>query len=123
MPEGKHELTFPAPVEHYIFNCEVVVFGGQDGGKRVCCEISREALDDHFGATGKTNLKCFEPTGRSLKKCAWQIPFGAHGTGWFRSHPHRRTVTSDLPFPLIGLRRTSSARSAVACRGRRLAAP
>jgi len=57
---GHHELTFPAPEERYIFDREVVVFSWQDGESRVCCEISQEALDDHFGGDGKDQLTVFK---------------------------------------------------------------
>lgn len=70
MPEEKHELTFPAPEERYIFNREVVVFWGQDGGKRVRCEISREALDDHFGGDGKDKLEVFRANRRAIEGIA-----------------------------------------------------
>ena len=44
----RHELEFPEPNEHWIFDRRVVVFGGQDVDTRVRCEISQEALDDNF---------------------------------------------------------------------------
>lgn len=36
----------------YDADRDVVVFSGTDNGGKVRCEISREALDDHFGADG-----------------------------------------------------------------------
>ena len=39
---------------------EVVRFFGHDGDKQVICEISREALADHFGGDTKTPEKAFE---------------------------------------------------------------
>ncbi|MGH9326024.1 MAG: DUF1488 family protein, partial [Terriglobia bacterium] len=55
----RHHLRFPAPQESYVFDREVVLFWGQDGATRVRCEISREALDDHFGGDGKDKLAVF----------------------------------------------------------------
>jgi Protein of unknown function (DUF1488) len=49
-PVERRELKFPVPEERYVSDRGVVVFWGQDGNKRVRCEISREALEDHFGA-------------------------------------------------------------------------
>ena len=56
--EGEN-FTFPAPDARYIFNREVVVFWGKDGDTRIRCEISEEALDDHFGGDRKDELKAF----------------------------------------------------------------
>jgi len=53
------ELTFPDPDARYIFNREVVIFWGKDGDTRIRCEISEEALDDHFGGDRKDELKAF----------------------------------------------------------------
>jgi len=55
----QHDLRFPAMEERYVFDSEVVVFWGQDGETRVRCQISREALDDHFGGEGKDKLAVF----------------------------------------------------------------
>ncbi|HJZ65027.1 MAG TPA: DUF1488 domain-containing protein [Candidatus Acidoferrum sp.] len=53
-----------------MFNREVVVFGGQDGGKRVRCEISREALDDHFGGDEKDKLEVFRANRKDIEDIA-----------------------------------------------------
>jgi hypothetical protein len=45
-------LTFNNPPPHYDFSRDVVTFVGQALGSSVSCEISREALDDHFGTDG-----------------------------------------------------------------------
>ncbi len=37
-----------------------VRFWGRDGDKRVRCEISREALDDHYQGNDKDKLKVFK---------------------------------------------------------------
>jgi hypothetical protein len=44
------ELTFNNPPPHYHSRRDVVTFMGEALGARVQCAISREALDDHFGA-------------------------------------------------------------------------
>ena len=55
----RRDLRFPDPDEKYIADRAVVVFWGEDGDTRVRCEISREALDDHFGGDGKDKLMVF----------------------------------------------------------------
>jgi len=56
----RRELRFPEPQERHISGRDVVVFWGQDGATRVRCEISREALDDHFRGDGKDKLAVFK---------------------------------------------------------------
>lgn len=46
------DLTFNNPPPRYDFSRDVVTFVGQALGSSVSCEISREALDDHFGTNG-----------------------------------------------------------------------
>jgi hypothetical protein len=46
------DLTFSNPPPHYDFSRDVVTFVGQSFGSSIRCEISREALDDHFGTDG-----------------------------------------------------------------------
>ncbi len=43
-------LRFSAPPARYDFDRDVVTFYGEAGDLRVRCSVSREALDDHFGA-------------------------------------------------------------------------
>jgi hypothetical protein len=45
-------LTFDNPPIQYDFTRDVATFVGQALGSTVKCEISREALDDHFGTDG-----------------------------------------------------------------------
>ncbi len=45
------DLEFSEPVPHYDFERDVVTFVGEAGKVAVRCAISREALDDNFGAT------------------------------------------------------------------------
>jgi hypothetical protein len=47
------ELTFSDPVPRYDSNREVVSFVGAALGHPVRCAVSREALEDHFGADGR----------------------------------------------------------------------
>lgn len=46
------DLTFNNSPPHYDFRRDIVAFAGDAQGERVICAISREALDDHFGADG-----------------------------------------------------------------------
>ena len=52
------DLTFNNPPAHYDPTRDVVTFAGNALGGAVACAISREALDDHFGADG------LDPAGR-----------------------------------------------------------
>lgn len=63
----RRELKFLEPGEHYVFDRRVVVFWGQDGEKRVRCEISTEALDDHYGGDGKDKLTVFRGNRRAIE--------------------------------------------------------
>jgi len=50
------DLTFADPTPRYDFERDIVTFIGEALGRHVRCAISREALDDNFGATtGLTN--------------------------------------------------------------------
>jgi Protein of unknown function (DUF1488) len=46
------DLTFNNPTPRYDFGRDIVAFEGQALGQSAACAISREALDDHFGADG-----------------------------------------------------------------------
>jgi hypothetical protein len=46
------------------------VFWGQDGEKRVRCEIIRGLLDDHFGGGGKDKLTVFRAKRRAIEELA-----------------------------------------------------
>ncbi len=67
LPE-RHGLRFPAPDEKYASGPESVVFWGQDGDIRVRCQISREALDDHFGGDDKDKLAVFIANRRAIEE-------------------------------------------------------
>jgi hypothetical protein len=65
-----HDLEFPAPRPSYDFNREVVTFWGQDGDRRVRCEISQEALDDHFGGDNRDKVEVFTTNRRAIEDLA-----------------------------------------------------
>lgn len=48
------DLRFTDAPPRYNFSHETVMFEAQAGHERVLCAISREALEDHFGADGLT---------------------------------------------------------------------
>ena len=52
------DLRFEAPAARYDLGRHVVTFLGAAGGATVRCGISREALDDHFGADGLDREGC-----------------------------------------------------------------
>ncbi len=64
------ELKFVEGGERFIFDREVVVFWGQDATKRVRCEISREALDDHFKGDNKDKLEVFKANRPAIEDIA-----------------------------------------------------
>ena len=56
----KLDLTFSNPPAHYDFDRDVITFTGEALGNPVQCAISREALDDHFGADDPDKTKRLE---------------------------------------------------------------
>ena len=76
------DLRFSAPPARYDFDRDVVTFYGESGDARVRCSVSREALDDHFGADGlgkdgrvmkfRQNRETFETMLR-IKYLAWPV--------------------------------------------------
>jgi fido (protein-threonine AMPylation protein) len=72
LEQRKRELKFPAPKETEDFKGDSVVFWGQDGEKRVRCEIIRDVLDDHFGGGGKDKLTVFRAKRRAIEELARQ---------------------------------------------------
>lgn len=46
------DLTFNNPPARYDFHRDIVTFAGEALGGPVACAVSRETLDDHFGADG-----------------------------------------------------------------------
>jgi hypothetical protein len=65
----QHDLSFPDKEARYNFDRGVVVFWAEDGTKRVRCAISREALDDHFGADKTKNKEeVFQEHRRSIEQ-------------------------------------------------------
>jgi fido (protein-threonine AMPylation protein) len=68
----RHELKFPKREEKFDFDREVVLFYGLDGKTRVRCAISREALDDDFGADGRDKVEVFRENREVIEKWARQ---------------------------------------------------
>jgi len=66
----QHDLKFQAPEGRYVFDRGVIVFWGQDGEKRVRCEISREALDDHFHGDNQDKLDVFQANRPMIERAA-----------------------------------------------------
>jgi fido (protein-threonine AMPylation protein) len=64
----RHDLTFPAPKESFVFERDIVFFYAQDGEACVRCAISREALDDHFQADGKDKLEVFRTNRQDIEQ-------------------------------------------------------
>lgn len=64
------DLRFPDPRPSYVFNREVVAFWGQDGEKRIRCEISQEALDDHFGGDNRDKVEVFTKNRHAIEDVA-----------------------------------------------------
>lgn len=56
-----HDLRFTDAPPRYNFSDDTVMFEAQAGGERVFCQISREALDDHFDAGGLTKEGRLDP--------------------------------------------------------------
>src|SRR5215472_4244878 len=68
----RHNLEFPDNTEKFDFDREVVVFFGEDGKARVRCAISREALDDDFGAYNRDKVEVFKENRRVIEGRARQ---------------------------------------------------
>jgi hypothetical protein len=68
----RHELQFPKKVEKFDLDRQVVAFFGQDGKTRVRCAISREALDDDFGADNSDEIEAFRENRKTIEEWARQ---------------------------------------------------
>ena len=64
----RHDLAFPAPMESFVYERDMVLFYGQDGEACVRCAIAREALDDHFHGDGKDKLEVFRANRQAVEK-------------------------------------------------------
>jgi fido (protein-threonine AMPylation protein) len=64
----RHDLTFPAPKESFVFERDIVFFYAQDGEACVRCAISREALDDHFQGDDKDKLEVFRANRQDIEQ-------------------------------------------------------
>jgi hypothetical protein len=67
-PKAHLDLTFNNPPVHYDYSRDVAMFVGQALGNTVRCEISREALDDHFGTDGLDQAGRIEAVRRNRSK-------------------------------------------------------
>jgi hypothetical protein len=68
-----HDLRFTDAPPHYNFSHDTVMFEAQDGHKHVLCQISRESLEDHFGADGlgrEGRLNVFRKHRREIEEMA-----------------------------------------------------
>jgi len=68
-----HDLHFADTPPHYNFSRDTVTFEAQAGRERVLCQISREALEDHFGADGLSRegrLNLFRKHRREIEEMA-----------------------------------------------------
>jgi hypothetical protein len=68
-------LSFIDSVSNYDSTREVVSFSGQSFGELVACAVSREALEDHFGANGldrKGRLEVFRKNRRAIEELTRQ---------------------------------------------------
>jgi fido (protein-threonine AMPylation protein) len=66
----KHELTFPDQREKFVLDRQVVLFFGEDGKNRVRCAISRQALDDDFGADRRDKEEVFRENRKLIEDAA-----------------------------------------------------
>ena len=64
----RHELTFVAPMESFVFERDMVLFYGQDGEACVRRAVTREALDDHFQRDGKDKLAAFRTNREAIEQ-------------------------------------------------------
>jgi hypothetical protein len=62
------DLTFNNPPARYDSDREVVVFAGQSAGSAVECGVSRETLEDHFGANNRDKEGRLEAFGKNRSK-------------------------------------------------------
>lgn len=67
-----HELTFPDREEKFDIDRQIVVFYGQDGKAHVRCAISREALEDDFGADHRNQVEVFRKNRQVIEERARQ---------------------------------------------------
>ncbi|MGH6900722.1 MAG: DUF1488 domain-containing protein, partial [Geminicoccaceae bacterium] len=67
------DLKFSAPHARYDSDRDIVTFSGEAGGGLVHCAVSRDALEDHFGADGVDQhgrLKIFRANRSTFEKMA-----------------------------------------------------
>jgi len=70
------DLRFADAPPRYDFDRDTVAFPGEAEGERVLCAISREALEDHFGADGQTKeqrVETFRRNRQEIERMAREI--------------------------------------------------
>jgi hypothetical protein len=98
------------------------VFWGQDGETRVRCQISGDALDDHFGGDGKDKLAVFRANGPAIKEEARRnillVAWNRMGLFSYALATYSvKTISAGVPLPerrLVALDRTSAHARALA---------
>jgi hypothetical protein len=66
-------LNFNNPPARYDFSRDIVLFAGDALGGPVECAVSRETLDDHFGADGlgqEGRVECFLKNRSKIERMA-----------------------------------------------------
>lgn len=66
-------IEFPEKVERYDFDRDVVLFAGKTIDGEITCAVSREALEDHFGAHGsraRAHLAAFRANRPAIEDAA-----------------------------------------------------
>jgi hypothetical protein len=67
------DLNFNNPPARYDFSRDIVLFAGDGLGGPVECAVSRETLDDHFGADGlgqEGRVECFLKNRSKIERMA-----------------------------------------------------
>jgi hypothetical protein len=93
-------LTFPGGRPHYDFDRDVVAFRAEIAGKLVPCAVSREALEDDFGAdheTGDRHMAAF----RQHRATIEQLAAGKYL--WGAVEKEVLVKTGDLANPVFGI--------------------
>lgn len=64
----KHDLEFPDKTAKENFDRDTVVFFGQDGRKRVRCDMSREAIDDDLASDNRDKIEVFQENRKVIEE-------------------------------------------------------
>jgi len=63
----QRRLDFPTANAKYFSERGVVRFSGEDGVKKVICEISEEALSDYFNGNNQDPIKIFKENQEAIE--------------------------------------------------------